>query len=108
MRKLVPGGTSRSYGIQVAQIAGIPKDVVTRAMEILSNLERTETDEAGRPRLAHNSVSEEGRGNMVQLDLFGSVDWKLREWVASLDIDSMTPVEALVELNKLKESVAAK
>jgi len=108
LRKLVPGGTSRSYGIQVAQIAGIPKDVVTRAMEILSNLEGTETDEAGRPRLAHNSVSEEGRGDMVQLDLFGSVDWKLREWITGLDIDSMTPVEALVELNKLKESVVSK
>ena len=108
LRKLIPGGTSRSYGIQVAQIAGIPKDVVTRAMEILSNLEGTETDEAGRPRLAHNSVSEEERGDMVQLDLFGSVDWKLREWVTGLDIDSMTPVEALVELNKLKESVGSK
>jgi len=108
LRKLVTGGTSRSYGIQVAQIAGIPNDVVTRAMEILSNLEGTETDEAGRPRLAHNSVSEEGRGDMVQLDLFGSMDWKLREWVTGLDIDSMTPVEALVELNKLKESVASK
>ena len=45
---------------------------------------------------------------MVQLDLFGSVDWKLREWVTGLDIDSMTPVEALVELNKLKESVVTK
>jgi len=108
LRKLVPGGTSRSYGIQVAQIAGIQKDVVTRAMEILSNLEGTETDEAGRPRLAHNSVSEEGRGDMVQLDLFGSMDWKLREWITGLDIDSMTPVEALVELNKLKESVSSK
>ena len=108
LRKLVPGGTSRSYGIQVAQIAGIPKDVVTRAMEILSNLEGTETDEAGRPRLAHKGVSEEGRGDMVQLDLFGSLDWKLREWVTGLDIDSMTPVEALVELSRLKESVGSK
>jgi len=108
LRKLVPGGTSRSYGIQVAQIAGIPKDVVTRAMEILDNLEGTETDEAGRPRMAHNSVSEEGRGDMVQLDLFGSVDWKLRERITGLDIDSMTPVEALVELSKLKESVVSK
>lgn len=108
LRKLVPGGTSRSYGIQVAQIAGIPKDVVTRAMEILDNLEGTETDEAGRPRMAHKNLSEEGRENMVQLDLFGSVDRKLRERITDLDINSMTPVEALVELNKLKESVASK
>jgi len=77
-------------------------------MEILDNLEGTETDEAGRPRMAHNSVSEEGRGDMVQLDLFGSVDWKLRERITGLDIDSMTPVEALVELSKLKESVVSK
>ena len=106
LRKLVPGGTSRSYGIQVAQIAGIPKDVVTRAMEILDNLEGTETDEAGRPRMAHKNVSEEGRGDMVQLDLFGSMDRKLRERITDLDIDSMTPVEALVELNKLKEDIS--
>ena len=45
---------------------------------------------------------------MVQLDLFGSVDRKLRERITDLDINSMTPVEALVELNKLKESVASK
>jgi DNA mismatch repair protein MutS len=108
LRKLVPGGTSRSYGIQVAQIAGIPKDVVTRAMEILDNLEGTETDEAGRPRMAHKNLSEEGREDMVQLDLFGSMDRKLRERITDLDINSLTPVEALVELNKLKESVASK
>ena len=108
LRKLVPGGTSRSYGIQVAQIAGIPKDVVTRAMEILNNLEGTEADETGRPRLAHNSLSQRGEEKMVQLDLFGSADWKLREWIMGLDIDSMTPVEALVELNKIKESVSSK
>ena len=106
LRKLVPGGTSRSYGIQVAQIAGIPKDVVTRAMEILDNLEGTETDEAGRPRMAHKDVSEEGQEDMVQLDLFGSMDRKLRERIMGLDIDAMTPLEALVELNKLKENVS--
>ncbi len=105
LRKLIPGGTSRSYGIQVAQIAGIPEDVIRRAKEILNNLESTEADEAGRPLLAHNSVSEAGKGDMVQLALFGSGDWKLREWIRGLDINAMTPVEALIALNELKEHV---
>jgi len=105
LRKLVPGGTSRSYGIQVARIAGIPEEVVARAKEILGNLEKADKDEAGRPRLAHKHLPEEDKGDMVQLDLFGAVDRKLREWIAALDVDSMTPIDALIELSKLKESV---
>jgi DNA mismatch repair protein MutS len=103
LRKLVPGGTSRSYGIQVAQIAGIPEGVIQRAKEILNNLEKTETDETGRPRLAHHPLSEPGEGNMVQLGLFESQDRRLREWIKGLNVDGMTPVEALVTLNELKE-----
>ncbi|MBU1904260.1 MAG: DNA mismatch repair protein MutS [Proteobacteria bacterium] len=105
LRKLVPGGTSRSYGIQVAQIAGIPEDVIRRAMEILSNLEMTEADETGRPRLAHNTLPKGEERDMVQLDLFGSGDWKLKEWLRGLDIDAMTPLAALIELSKLKKTV---
>jgi len=105
LRKLTPGGTSRSYGIQVAQIAGIPKGVIRRAKEILSNLERSEADETGRPRLARHQMSGPGERDMVQLDLFGSEDREIREWIRDLDIDSMTPVEALVTLSELKERV---
>jgi len=105
LRKLVPGGTSRSYGIQVAQIAGIPETVIQRAKEILNNLEKTEADETGRPRLARHRASESGEGDMVQLALFGSGDREMREWIRSLDIEAMTPVEALVALNDLKKRV---
>jgi DNA mismatch repair protein MutS len=104
LRKLVPGGTNRSYGIQVAQIAGLPEGVITRAKEILNNLEGTELDEIGRPRLAR-APSEKDKGEMVQLGLFGSQDGKLREWIRGLDISSMTPLEALIKLNELKERV---
>lgn len=104
LRKIVPGGTSRSYGIQVAQIAGLPERVITRAKEILSNMERVELDEVGRPRLAHTSPEKDDR-NIVQLGLFGSSDRKLVEWIRGLDISSMTPLEALIELNRLKENV---
>ncbi len=102
LRKIVPGGTSRSYGIQVAQIAGLPERVIIRAKEILNNMERAELDEIGRPRLARTSP-EKDDGDIVQLGLFGSSDRKLIEWIRGLDISSMTPLEALIELNKLKE-----
>jgi len=52
LRRLVPGGASRSYGIQVAKLAGLPPAVIARAREVLGNLEGGELDEEGRPRLA--------------------------------------------------------
>ncbi|HUU80050.1 MAG TPA: DNA mismatch repair protein MutS [Acidobacteriota bacterium] len=102
LRKLVPGGTSRSYGIQVARIAGLPESVLRRAKEILENLEEKEIDEIGITRLANRS-SESDRGDFLQLSLFKSEDGKLRDWIRGLDISSMTPLEALIELNRLKE-----
>jgi len=104
LRKLVPGGTSRSYGIQVARIAGVPEDVLERAKEILGNLEGEDLDEAGRPLLAR-TFPKKKEGDMVQLNLFGGGDHRLLERIRNLDITSMTPLEALVELNKLKEYV---
>ena len=109
LRKLVPGGTSRSYGIQVARIAGLPEGVIERAMEILKNLEGDEVDETGRPRLAHTaSRNEKGaqEKSMVQLDLFGSQDRELRKWIEDLNIDNMTPLEALMALNDLKKRIS--
>jgi DNA mismatch repair protein MutS len=102
LRKLVPGGTSRSYGIQVARIAGLPERVIGRAKEILENLEGEDLDEAGRPRLAHSSKLKEKKASL-QLNLFGAQDQRLKKWFQSLDVSSMTPLEALIELNKLKE-----
>jgi DNA mismatch repair protein MutS len=104
LRKLLPGGTSRSYGIQVARIAGLPEDVLERAREILDNLESGELDETGRPRLAH-SVRRKEVDTPPQLSLFGMGDQRLRKWIEGLDIPSMTPLEALIELNKLKDYV---
>jgi DNA mismatch repair protein MutS len=101
LRKLVPGGTSRSYGIQVAQIAGLPREVIERAREILDNLEGEELDEVGRPRLARSQDNDD-EGTRLQLNLFGLQDQRLQRWIRKLDISSMTPLEALIELNKMK------
>ncbi len=106
LRKLVPGGTSRSYGIQVARIAGLPEAVIRRAMEILNNLEGETADETGMVRMAH-VASQKTDEAMVQLDLFGARDRELRQWIRRLNIDSMTPLDALVELGKLKTHVAS-
>jgi len=106
LRKLVPGGTSRSYGIQVARIAGVPEGVLRRAGEILENLESSERGEAGVPLLSYTAdLMEKDPKHQVQLNLFGSQDHKLRQRLQGLDISTMTPLEALIELNKLKKYV---
>jgi DNA mismatch repair protein MutS len=102
LRKLVPGGTSRSYGIQVARIAGLPEGVLERAKEILGNLEGEELDEVGRPRMAHSHKSKPS-DDLGQLSLFGAKEQKLKKWIQDLDISTMAPLEALIELNRLKE-----
>ena len=62
LRKIEPGGSDRSFGIQVARLAGLPAGVVVRAQEILGNLERTEFDREGRPRLAHSDSAPRSSG----------------------------------------------
>ena len=104
LRQLIPGGTSRSYGIQVARIAGLPESVLKRAEEILDSLEGTEPDESGRPSMIH-PFFERHKGDMVQLSLFSPQDRRLGEWIRGLDVSSITPLNALIELNKLKEYV---
>jgi DNA mismatch repair protein MutS len=102
LRKLVPGGTSRSYGIQVARIAGLPQKVIGRAREILDNLERGEGNEVGSAcRVMDTSGND--KQETLQLSLFGAQDQRLRKWIQNLDISSMSPLEALIEINKMKE-----
>jgi DNA mismatch repair protein MutS len=76
LRKIVPGGTDKSYGIQVARLAGVPKEVLERAKEILRNLEESELTPEGNVRQAARHRAERDRlqklGPPPQLDLFGS------------------------------------
>jgi len=104
LRKLSPGGASRSYGIQVARIAGLPESVLERAKEILENLEGRELDEVGRPRIAR-SKNRRRDEKAAQLHLFAQGDAKLKDWIRKLDVSAMTPLEALLELNRLQEYI---
>ena len=103
LRRMEPGAASRSYGIEVARHAGFPPSVIKRAREVLSNLEGGEFDERGKPRLAAESSS----GAPTQLALPGlgvapPTD-PLREALAGLEPDELTPIEALLELARLKQ-----
>ena len=93
LRKIEPGGSDRSFGIQVARLAGLPAAVVARAQEILRNLERTEFDRDGRPRLARSRARR--RSASRQLPLFSSAEDGVLDELRRLDLDHLTPVQAL-------------
>lgn len=99
LRKVLPGGANRSYGIQVARLAGVPDEVISRAREILRNLETGELTESGMPRIAARGDRPDGRG---QMSLLGERD-ALREELRRMSVDTMTPIEAITALHKLKE-----
>ncbi|MEJ2428684.1 MAG: DNA mismatch repair protein MutS [Deltaproteobacteria bacterium] len=103
LRKLVEGGTNRSYGIQVARLAGLPPEVVERARQVLRHLEEETTDVEGLPRLARSASG--GQEEPLQLSLFRQSDQKLRRRLQKLKIEQLTPIEALNELAKLREMV---
>jgi DNA mismatch repair protein MutS len=104
LRKIVPGRSDRSYGIQVARLAGLPSGVVARAKEILSGLERDELTRGGRPTLSRSP----GDLPASQLGLFATPqdDNELARRLKMLDIDDTTPrqaLELLADLKKLAE-----
>ena len=104
LRKLVPGGASRSYGIEVAKLAGLPAEVLVRAREILRNLESLEVDEAGHAALARGARRRE-RPSVDQLGLFAAPDPRLermRAELRELALDRLTPLDALNLLADLK------
>ncbi len=102
LRRLVEGSTNRSYGIQVARLAGIPAEVLDRAKEILKNIEAGELDGTGVPQLGHSKKATD-RPTALQLPLFKTPDQAVTNTLKELDIDTMTPIEALNQLNALKK-----
>ena len=104
LRRIVPGGASHSYGIQVARLAGLPETVLLRAREILNNLERGEYEGEGQPRLARSQQPRECPVE-PQLPLFAGGDDPLRNKLQDLDIANMTPLEGLNFLHELQKMV---
>ena len=105
LRKITPGGASRSYGLQVARLAGIPDSVLRRASEILNNLEKEEIDPGGRPKISRTRVSrskEEGL-DLAQIELFSSPADELLRDIQTVDINQISPIEALNMLWEFKK-----
>ncbi len=102
LRKLVEGGSEHSFGIHVAKMAGMPKSVVDRANVIMKNLEK-----------AHSSQNEKAKDlitkdDEMQLSFFQLDDpilERIRDEIHDLDINSLTPVEALMKLNEIKKMI---
>jgi len=112
LHKLMRGGTNRSYGIQVAALAGVPPKVVERAHEILKNIEQGEFDHFGKPRIAASTRQQDKNRRGVrekhpsQLSLFAPGNDPVREKLAAIQPDTLAPLEALnllYELKKLSE-----
>ncbi len=91
LHRIIPGGTDRSYGIHVAQLAGLPKSVIVRAQEVLAELESHAAQKGKVPQ----------RKASPQIPLF-TKDSLLADEIARLDIDSMSPLEAITRLYELK------
>jgi DNA mismatch repair protein MutS len=100
LHKIIPGGTDDSYGIYVAKLAGIPKEVVQRAQKILTRLEISDDLQAK----IRNRIPEE-----EQISLFNkknnAILEKIKDEIKNLDVNSLTPLEALNKLQQLKKKV---
>ncbi len=102
LRKIVEGGTNRSYGIQVARLAGLPQKVIDRAKEILSNLEKGELDALGLPKIATTKSPALRPKVPLQPSLFDQPD-PVRSELKKIRTDQLTPIEALNILDELKK-----
>jgi DNA mismatch repair protein MutS len=100
LRKIVKGGASHSYGIQVGRLAGLPQPVIDRAREILRNLESGEYVSQGQPRLARRQG--EPAEPLPQMSLFESGGDAVRDRLDEIDVSILTPLEALNLIDELK------
>lgn len=100
LRKLAPGGSTHSFGIHVARMAGMPVSLVNRAGQLLAELEKKQAGETGLPL--------QGETAGLQLTIFDThteVFDEIRKMLTAIDINSLTPVEALVALNEIKKKI---
>jgi len=101
--KLQEGGCDKSFGIHVARLAGLPKEVIQRAKEILSNLELDSITQEGKPRFIKDKGVEGFKE--VQLDFISSLEDEFIKELKRTDINNLTPVEALNFLNEIKKKL---
>ena len=105
LRKLKPGGSAHSFGIHVAQIAGMPQPIVLRASEIMHHLEKDHVADK------HQKKIKELPKNNFQLSIFEPTDpklEKLKDDLALIDVNTLSPIEALLKLNEFQKMLQKK
>jgi len=99
LHKILPGGTDKSYGIHVAKLAGLPKPILDRSNEILGDLESTFAKEAAGEKLTSKRTTEPTE------ELFSKYQKNVLEKLKNLDVDNLTPIEAINLLNEIKKEI---
>jgi DNA mismatch repair protein MutS len=105
LRKIVPGRSDRSYGIQVARLAGLPGSVIERAREILAALERDELTRGGRPSVSGTPSEPQRQLGLFHSDRDAATIDAVRAKLAAVDVDRLTPLEALTLVAGLKKDL---
>ncbi|MBW8001293.1 MAG: DNA mismatch repair protein MutS [Planctomycetes bacterium] len=100
LHRILPGGTDKSYGIHVAKLAGLPKPILERSKEILEELESTFQKEASGEHLAKHKTKEPDSDT-----LFVQKHKSVLDKLASMDVNNLTPIEAINLLNKIKDEI---
>ncbi|MGQ9897499.1 MAG: DNA mismatch repair protein MutS [Acidobacteriota bacterium] len=103
LHRVIPGSASKSYGIEVGRLAGLPASVIERAREILANLEANELDVLGKPKLARHLPMRRSKARRMQPTLFEAANEIVIEELRALDLDRLTPELALTVLRRLQE-----
>ena len=104
IRKLVEGGSEHSFGIHVAKVAGMPQKIISKAEKILKNLELDKTQNS---KKEISTIENEDHQQLSFFQLDDPILSDIRNEIDDLDVNSLTPVEALVLLNDIKKKLGS-
>jgi DNA mismatch repair protein MutS len=105
LHKILAGRSDRSYGIQVARLAGLPPTVIARARDILNSLERDELTRGGKPTISGAAPASQQQLGLFQAPAISEADQQLKERLREIDINRTTPLDALRLLEELKRDI---
>ena len=105
LRKLVAGGSAHSFGIHVARMAGMPNSVIARAEHVLKDLENSHAAVGGKAKKIDAKSSKDGNMQLSFFQLNDPVLEQIHEELINIDINILTPVEALMKLNDIKKII---
>ncbi|HHN47390.1 MAG TPA: DNA mismatch repair protein MutS, partial [Bacteroidales bacterium] len=108
LRKLTPGGSEHSFGIHVARMAGIPATVIDRANQLLKQLEQSHSNKSLTQKVQKTGKTRAGDYQLSFIQLNDPLLEQIREDILNTDINTLTPVEALMKLNEIRKLIGKK